>query len=109
MITHPPLPSTMQRSSFDIVMIARVSIFTHNLIHNLIQGPLKVTVVIGTPIPVQQESAPSEALVKQLMDSYFRALLRMFERHKIAAGESADRRLVLIESDGKPYKIDDIW
>ena len=89
-------------------MISHVLIFTQILIHIWVQGPLKVTVVIGTPIPIQQESAPSEALVKQLMDSYFRALLRMFEKHKIAAGESADRRLVLIESDGKPYKFDDI-
>ena len=88
-------------------MISHVLIFTQILIHIWVQGPLKVTVVIGTPIPIQQESAPSEALVKQLMDSYFRALLRMFEKHKIAAGESADRRLVLIESDGKPYKFDD--
>ena len=88
-------------------MILHVLIFAQILIHIWVQGPLKVTVVIGTPIPIQQESAPSEALVKQLMDSYFRALLRMFEKHKIAAGESADRRLVLIESDGKPYKFDD--
>ena len=26
----------------------------------------------------------------------------------MAAGEKADRRLVLIESDGKPYKFNDI-
>lgn len=67
-----------------------------------------MTVVVGIPIPVERVIAPSEALVKQLMDSYFRALLCMFERHKMAAGEKANRRLVLIESDGKPYKFNDI-
>ena len=67
-----------------------------------------MTVVVGTPIPVQRVHAPSEALVKQLMDTYMRALLCMFERHKIAAGEHINRRLILIESDGKPYKFDDI-
>lgn len=71
-------------------------------------GPLKVTVVVGTPIPVSRCSVPSEALVKEVMDTYMRALLAMFERHKLAAGENPERRLVFIESDGKPYTFNDI-
>lgn len=70
-------------------------------------GPLKVTVVVGTPIPVSRCASPSEALVKKMMDTYMMALLAMFERHKEAAGEKPERRLVFIESDGKPYKFND--
>ena len=67
-----------------------------------------MTVVVGTPIPVDRVLAPSEAMVKQLMDTYMRSLLAMYGRHKEACGERKNRRLVLIESDGKPYKFDDI-
>lgn len=67
-----------------------------------------MTVVVGTPIPVSRCTAPSEALVKEVMDTYMRALLAMFERHKLAAGEKPGRRLVFIESDGKPYTFNSI-
>lgn len=73
-----------------------------------LSGPLKVTVIVGVPIPIVQCAAPSEALVKETMDVYMHALLAMFDRHKLAAGERPERRLVLIESDGKPYKFKDV-
>ena len=64
--------------------------------------------IVGVPIPIDRCAAPSEALVKEMMDVYMHTLLAMFDRHKVAAGERPERRLVLIESDGKPYKFNDV-
>jgi Diacylglycerol acyltransferase len=72
-----------------------------------ITGPLKITVVVGRPIPITQCAAPSDALVKKTMDIYMKALLAMFDKHKVAVGERPERRLVLVESDGKPYIFND--
>lgn len=47
-------------------------------------------------------------LFKELMDRYMSALLTMFERHKIATGERPDRKLVLLEAEGKPYRFEGI-
>ena len=68
---------------------------------------MKVTVVVGKPIPITQCTDPSDVLVKKTMDIYMKALLGMFDRHKVAAGERPQRRLVLIEADGKPYTFND--
>jgi hypothetical protein len=45
--------------------------------------------------------------VKKTMDIYMKALLAMFDKHKVAVGERPERRLVLVESDGKPYIFND--
>jgi 1-acyl-sn-glycerol-3-phosphate acyltransferase len=80
----------------------------YGLFYLPIPRPRKVTVVVGAPIPVERVAEPTDALVKQTMDVYMRALLDMYEKHRVAAGERLDRRLVLLDGKGQEYQFGDI-
>jgi hypothetical protein len=84
--------------------------FPYGCFYLPIPRPRKVTVIVGRPIPVLRVSDPSDAVVKATLDTYLRALLEMYDRHRVAAGEPPGRKLIFIEDphSGKHHKFGSI-
>ena len=104
--------------------------FPYGIFYLPIPRPRKITVVVGKPIPgmftlcvnliiflvfsphnlfifpllVCKIVDPSEAIVKETLDTYMRALLDMYERHREVAGERPNRKLVLMETRDKKFR-----
>ena len=60
--------------------------------------------VLPFPLLVCKIVDPSEAIVKETLDQYMRALLDMYERHREVAGERPNRKIVLMETRDKKFR-----
>ena len=61
--------------------------------------------LLCSPPPIVCKTVdPSESIVKETLDTYMRALLDMYERHRGPAGEHPNRKLVLMETRDKTFR-----
>lgn len=78
----------------------------YGLLYLPIPRPNKVTVVVGTPIPVEHQQEPSNDYVKKIAAIYLKALLTLDEKYHMEADEKL-RRIKLIDGFGNPHMFDD--
>ena len=61
----------------------------------------QVTLVVGLPIPVQQNSNPSQEYVEEITLNYQQAIINIFETFKERYGHQADEHVVFIDVEAK--------
>ncbi len=58
-----------------------------------------LSVVYGTPIPIQQTDNPTQQQIDEIYQIYFEAIKGIFHRYKSQYGYSNDEELVIVPAD----------
>lgn len=61
----------------------------------IMPDPRPITVVVGSPIPVERTENPSDEQILELHSEYVRKLKELFDKHRDACGVPRDTELVI--------------